>query len=25
LIVFDASPLGIHRDLCPVDTSMEAC
>jgi hypothetical protein len=23
LIVFDASPLGIHRDLCPVETSME--
>ena len=23
LIVFDASPLCIHRDLCPVETSME--
>src|SRR5260370_24820582 len=23
LIVFDASPLGIHRDLCPVETAVE--
>src|SRR5712692_5317678 len=23
LIIFDATPLCIHRDLCPVETSME--